>query len=166
MARPDRFPVASVAVLAVLVAVVIFALFSRASSGDGVGAGSGALRHPAVDYFGADVSTLRAREAQSLGVVWPTSGVVVDSVVAGCVACRSGLVPDDLVIAVNGQPVADRPRFWGLLASQPGPVLTLDVVRRGAPRQLTIPWEPDAYPPGAPAAPGAVPPNPCAVSPL
>jgi S1-C subfamily serine protease len=157
MSRQSRHAIPSFIILAVLGVVVIVAVFSPTW---------GERRHPAVDTFGAELATLGPTEARALGVAWPSNGVVVDGVVAGCLACRSGLMPDDIVVAVNGQPVVDRMQFWTLLSAQPGPTVTLDVVRRGARQQISLPWDAEPNRLGASVASPGAPHNPCAVCPL
>ena len=156
MSRRHSFPIPSFVVLSLLGAAIIFAIFSSP--------GRSSSRHPAVDYFGAEVATLRPTEARALGVSEQTAGVIVDGIVAGCLASQSGLAPDDIIIGVNGQPVQDDHQFWTRLARGSGPVVALDVVRRGAPQQITVPWQQGQGTGNGTLA--AAQQNPCAVCPL
>ena len=81
------------------------------------------------DALGIRVADMRASEAAALGLSWPARGVVVDCVISKCLGAQAGLAPDDVVVALNDQPVFNKVQFWSLLASHSAPNLIVEVVR-------------------------------------
>ena len=81
------------------------------------------------DALGISVANIRASEASGLGLSWPARGVLVDCVISKCLGSQAGLAPDDVVVALNDQPVFNKVQFWSLLASHTAPDLTIEVVR-------------------------------------
>jgi len=128
--------------------------------------GTTAARNPIVYQLGTEVMDVGQAEARCLGLSWPARGAIVDCVISGCAASQSGLKLDDIIVAVNGQPVFNRSQFWSLMANQPTSVVTLDVLSGGQQKRITLSSKAN---PGA-AGPGAVQAaalqNPCVVCPL
>jgi C-terminal processing protease CtpA/Prc len=68
-----------------------------------------------------------------------TGGVEVESVVPGGPAAASGLEPGDLVVAVDGQPVADAAALRELVGKKAvGQPVVLDVQREGNPFRVAL----------------------------
>jgi serine protease Do len=97
----------------------------------------------------ADVEDFRT--AQGL-----EQGVLIDAIDPAGPAAQSELRPGDIVVAVNGRPVAFSQQLKDEIRSKPvGVPVTLDVVRRKQPLQVKVspgPW-PDEEPALAAAAP-------------
>lgn len=68
----------------------------------------------------------------------PYIPAVVDSVVAGWPADRAGLMVGDSIVAINGAPVHEWQQLLGSVSASAGRTLTLDVVRNGDRRSLTV----------------------------
>jgi Do/DeqQ family serine protease len=83
---------------------------------------------------GANVMNLSPAVAEELGTEAGTEGVIIADVAAGSAANRVGFRKGDLVVAINGAPVAttraletatrDRKRFWEITINRAGQVLT------------------------------------------
>jgi len=91
------------------------------------------------DALGISVANIRASEASGLGLSWPARGVLVDCVISKCLGSQAGLAPDDVVVALNDQPVFNKVQFWSLLASHTAPDLTIEVVRGERLLRLSVP---------------------------
>lgn len=78
--------------------------------------------------FGATFRDLRAQERAALA---STGGVAIGSVIGGTPASRANLISGDLVLALDGQPFADRSAFQALLKRHAGHAVTLTIVRNG-----------------------------------
>jgi regulator of sigma E protease len=63
---------------------------------------------------------------------------VVDSVVAGRPAERAGLQRGDSIVAIDGSPVREWQQLLGRVSASAGKSLTIDVVRGGERRSLTV----------------------------
>jgi regulator of sigma E protease len=68
----------------------------------------------------------------------PFIPAVVDSVVAGWPAATGGVMKGDSIVAINGTPVREWQQLIGRVSSSPGQTVTLDVVRGGELRTLTV----------------------------
>jgi regulator of sigma E protease len=68
----------------------------------------------------------------------PYVPAVIDSVVAERPAARAGFQSGDSIVAVRGVGVASWSDFVEVVSASPGEALPVDVVRRGAPVQLTV----------------------------
>ena len=118
-------------------------------------------------YLGAKVTDVDPADARALGLSWPARGVIVDCVIAGCPAGQAGLVINDIIVGIGGQPVFNQTQFSTLLANETAPVLSFDVLRAGRQERVVIAAHVDP----ATSATGvamvvAATPNPCAVCPL
>jgi S1-C subfamily serine protease len=91
------------------------------------------------DALGISVANIRASEASGLGLSWPARGVLVDCVISQCLGSQAGLAPDDVVVALNDQPVFNKVQFWSLLASHTAPDLNIEVVRGERLLRLSVP---------------------------
>jgi S1-C subfamily serine protease len=91
------------------------------------------------DALGISVANIRASEASGLGLSWPARGVLVDCVISKCLGAQAGLAPDDVVVALNDQPVFNKVQFWSLLASHTAPDLNIEVVRGERLLRLSLP---------------------------
>ncbi|MGE8186283.1 PDZ domain-containing protein [Pseudomonas sp. NPDC086278] len=77
---------------------------------------------------GISMETIDAQKAAMSGL--PTSGVVIYSTVAGSPAQQAGILPNDVVVAVDEQPIADSIDFRVLVAKAPlGSTVRLKVWR-------------------------------------
>ncbi|MFI4968807.1 MAG: PDZ domain-containing protein [Lysobacterales bacterium] len=85
--------------------------------------------------FGATFRDLRASERQALGA---TGGVAIGSVVSGTPASRANLIAGDVVLKFDGQPIAGRSAFQGLLKNRAGHPVTLTIVRNGETLQRMV----------------------------
>jgi membrane-associated protease RseP (regulator of RpoE activity) len=118
-------------------------------------------------YLGAKVTDVDPADARALGLSWPARGVIVDCVIAGCPAGQAGLVINDIIVGIGGQPVFNQAQFSTLLANETAPVLTFDVLRAGRQERVAITAHVDPVV-SATGVAMVVPatPNPCAVCPL
>jgi len=89
-------------------------------------------------WFGVEVHDVTYAEVQSLGL--PTlQGVMVDAVVPGGPAAQGGLLPGDVVLAYQAQPIADITAFRdAVLATEVGQPVQVTLMRRGQPQQVTM----------------------------
>jgi serine protease Do len=96
---------------------------------------SGKVEHV---WFGVEVHDVTQAEAQRLGL--PTfQGVIVDAVVSGGPAAQGGLLPGDVVLAYQAQPIADINALRNaVLATAVGQPVQVTLVRRGQPQQITM----------------------------
>jgi len=77
---------------------------------------------------GISMETIDAQKAALAGL--PTAGVVVHSTVAGSPAQQAGILPNDVVVAINEQPIADSVDFRVLVTKAPlGSTVRLKVWR-------------------------------------
>ncbi|MBJ7310604.1 RIP metalloprotease RseP [Rugamonas sp. CCM 8940] len=67
---------------------------------------------------------------------------VIEEVVGDGAGARAGLRKGDLIVAVDGRPVADGPAFIGMVRGSPGRTLNLALRRAG--QDLQLPLTPDA----------------------
>jgi len=89
-------------------------------------------------WFGVEVHDVTQAEAQRLGLS-TLQGVIVDAVVSGGPAAQGGLLPGDVVLAYQAQPIADINAFRkAVLATAVGHPVQVTLVRRGQPQQITM----------------------------
>ena len=89
-------------------------------------------------YIGATIQnfTTEMAEAQGLG---QQKGAIVSDLVAGGPSQRAGLLPGDVVVAVNGKSVKSSSELTREVAkAHPGDVLSLDVIRDGRHRTVDV----------------------------
>ncbi|MES2340580.1 MAG: Do family serine endopeptidase [Pseudomonadota bacterium] len=99
-------------------------------------------------WLGARTQPVTGDIAHSLGMTIP-SGALVAEIWPGGPAARAGLRPEDVILSVDGKPVADPAGVsYALGSSRPGEVLKLGVLRGGA--NLTLNLKAEA-PPATPA---------------
>jgi S1-C subfamily serine protease len=60
-------------------------------------------------------------------------------VISKCLGSQAGLAPDDVIVALNDQPVFNKVQFWSLLASHTAPDLNVEVVRGERLLRLSVP---------------------------
>ncbi|MGN6519605.1 MAG: PDZ domain-containing protein [Dokdonella sp.] len=78
--------------------------------------------------FGASFRDLRDSERATLGA---QGGVAIGAVVNGTPASRANLLTGDVVLALDGKPIADRADFQQQLKRNAGHAVTLTLVRNG-----------------------------------
>lgn len=85
-------------------------------------------------------ATIQSVDPQLAGIYGrPTSGMVIQSVSPGGAAQKAGLIPQDIVVAVNGQPVVEDNDYLAvLLASPAGSALNLKLWRDGVYRDVSV----------------------------
>lgn len=89
-------------------------------------------------YIGASIQTLTPLVAQRLGL-GDREGALIAEVSRSSPAAAAGLRPGDLVVAVDGQAVTTSTEFVRrVAAAKPGQELSLQVVRGGRARTLTV----------------------------
>jgi membrane-associated protease RseP (regulator of RpoE activity) len=89
-------------------------------------------------YLGVSFVTLNADVAAERGASLEDGALVVE-VVAGSPAETAGLQANDIVTAVNGEPVdAERTLRDRLIAYEPGDTITLTIVRDGAEQDIEV----------------------------
>ncbi|MGH7022884.1 MAG: Do family serine endopeptidase, partial [Caulobacteraceae bacterium] len=89
-------------------------------------------------YIGATIQPLSDEMAQSFGLAGKTGAVVAD-VVPGGPAQRAGVESGDVVVAVNGQPIASYTEMTREVAKVPaGDVARLDIFRDGKERTIDV----------------------------
>lgn len=80
-------------------------------------------------FLGVEISDLDAEYAAELGTDI-TSGVVVEKLTDGGAAQYAGVLPKDIITAVNGQSVADAPQMIEMLSrAKSGDIVTLTIRR-------------------------------------
>lgn len=67
---------------------------------------------------------------------------VIDSVISGFPASKAGMMSGDSVVAVNGAAIPSPGAFVDAINSHPLKPITIDVIRKGVPKELTV--TPDA----------------------
>ena len=89
-------------------------------------------------YIGATIQDLNEEMAGSWGLDG-RKGAIVAGLVAGGPAARGGALPGDVVVAVNGHPVANASELTREVAKvHAGDSLTLDIFRNGKPKTISI----------------------------
>jgi serine protease Do len=89
-------------------------------------------------YIGATIQnfTTEMAEAQGLGA---QKGAIISDLTAGGPSARAGVLPGDVVVAVNGHGVKSSSELTREVAkAKPGDVLNLDVIRDGRHRAIEV----------------------------
>lgn len=81
--------------------------------------------------FGATFRDLRPQERAQGGDNVKSGGIAIGSVIGGTPASRANLRAGDIVLAVDGKPVADRASFQSMLKASAGRSVKLTIVRNG-----------------------------------
>ncbi len=90
-------------------------------------------------WLGVQGQSLNADMARSLGLQKP-QGVLISNVFKGSAADSGGLLPNDIVISVNGYDILDeRALLFRISTGIVGQVATVGIIRDGEPLSLTIP---------------------------
>jgi len=85
---------------------------------------------------GIMMEPLTAQSAKTAGLADTTKGLLVKSVVAGMGAQEAGMVAGDVIVGVNGTPVATVPDIKKLSATwKDGEMIVLDLLRKGGTRE-------------------------------
>jgi len=104
-------------------------------------------------YIGVALRDLDPDLRRSLGVS-ASNGVLVQDVTPGSPAARAGVRPYDLIVAVDGKPVATNDPLIQLIASRaPGSSATLQILRDG--RSVSVPVKLAERPPRDPRVPSS-----------
>jgi serine protease Do len=89
-------------------------------------------------YLGATIQDVTPEIADSMGMTGKKGALVAD-LVAGGPAQKAGVMPGDVVIALNGDAVGSATELTRLVARQhPGQVLHLSVLRNGKPKTVDV----------------------------
>ncbi|WP_420471832.1 Do family serine endopeptidase [Brevundimonas sp. FT23042] len=90
-------------------------------------------------YIGAGLRTLTPEAWEALGQPRNFKGALVDTLTPGAPAERGGLQIGDLVVGVNGRPVADGTEITRAVgAVTPGDAIRMEVLRDGRRQTITI----------------------------
>ena len=89
-------------------------------------------------YIGVTIQDFGADAAEALGLK-DVKGAIISEIVAGGPAAKAGLLPDDILTAVNGVVVANRSELTREVAkARPGETIKLSIIRDGKPRTVDI----------------------------
>ncbi|MBO9545677.1 Do family serine endopeptidase [Caulobacter sp.] len=89
-------------------------------------------------YIGVTIQDFSAESAEALGLK-DVKGAIIAEVTAGGPANKAGLLPDDILTAVNGVAVANRSELTREVAkARPGEGVKLSIIRDGKPRVVTV----------------------------
>ncbi|NKB61150.1 MAG: RIP metalloprotease RseP [Gammaproteobacteria bacterium] len=89
-----------------------------------------------LDFSTLDQATISSRSITSQIGLWPTiPRAVVDQIVENSPASESGLIPGDLILEINGDPVADWSVMVEKVSGSPGEKLSL-LIQRGEERVI------------------------------
>ena len=89
-------------------------------------------------FLGINMQDITPDLAQGLNLS-TQSGVLVDDVLPGTPAARSGIKPDDVIVAFNGKDVADLHSLQlAVSESSPGSQATVKLIRNGAAKIINI----------------------------
>ena len=115
----ERYPMAATFGL-IVISGIVAAVITANLSGIGGAVGQG-LRQA----LGVAISDLTPDEAKAIGT-FQTKGAVIRRVEDNSPAARAGLQPEDVVTAINDQPVADRASLQNPIGSSvPGQTIAL-----------------------------------------
>jgi len=89
-------------------------------------------------YIGANIQDFNPEMAEALGMP-DVKGVIIAELVAGAPGQKAGLLPEDIVTAVNGVAVKTGSELTREVAkSRPGEPIRLSVLRGGKPRTIEV----------------------------
>lgn len=89
--------------------------------------------------MGIEISTLTAGDIERLELGERSEGVLVNAVFPGGAAARGGLLPNDLIVEVDGRIISDLPELTEIIGrARPGNQLILSVVRGNKLQNLTV----------------------------
>ena len=89
-------------------------------------------------YIGANIQDFNAEMAEALGLP-DVKGVIIAELVAGAPGQKAGLLPEDIVTAVNGVAVKTGSELTREVArTKPGEPIKLSVLRGGKPRTIEV----------------------------
>jgi len=79
----------------------------------------------------------------------PATGLIITSLQSNCEASRQGARVGDLLIAIDGRPIADLRQATGLIEQDRGPRVSLRLLHAGHARTINIPRTGRGYGNGA-----------------
>jgi serine protease Do len=89
-------------------------------------------------YIGVSIQDFSAEMAEAQGLK-DVKGAIVAEVVPGQPAAKAGLLPDDILVGVNGVKVADRSELTREVAkARPGEIIKMSIIRDGKPRVIDV----------------------------
>jgi serine protease Do len=89
-------------------------------------------------YIGVTIQDFSAESAEALGLK-DVKGAIVAELVPGGPAAKAGLLPDDILTAVNGVTIANRSELTREVAkARPGEVIKMSIIRDGKPRVVNV----------------------------
>lgn len=89
-------------------------------------------------YIGVSIQDFSAEAAEAMGLK-DVKGAIVAEVVAGGPAAKAGLLPDDILVGVNGVKVADRSELTREVSkARPGEIIKMSIIRDGKPRVVDV----------------------------
>ncbi|PHY22930.1 Do family serine endopeptidase [Caulobacter sp. BP25] len=89
-------------------------------------------------YIGVSIQDFSVEAAEAMGLK-DVKGAIVADVVAGGPAAKAGLLPDDILVGVNGVKVADRSELTREVSkARPGEIIKMSILRDGKPRVIDV----------------------------
>ncbi|MFY8143647.1 MAG: Do family serine endopeptidase [Caulobacter sp.] len=89
-------------------------------------------------YIGVSILDFSAEMAEALGLT-DVKGAIVAEVVPGGPAAKAGLLPDDILVAVNGVKISDRSELTREVSkARPGETIKISILRDGKPRVVGV----------------------------
>ena len=89
-------------------------------------------------WVGVHVQTVTRRIADALGLK-AAGGVLVDAPRPGSPAAKVGILPADIIVAVDGRPIRNRPDFGRVMSIKaPGDPVALRILHDGHTRTVTL----------------------------
>ena len=89
-------------------------------------------------YIGVSIQDFSAEAAEAMGLT-DVKGAIVAEVVPGGPAAKAGLLPDDILVAVNGVKISDRSELTREVSkARPGETIKVSIIRDGKPRIVDV----------------------------
>ena len=89
-------------------------------------------------YIGANIQDFSEEMAEAQGMP-DVKGAIIAELVAGAPAARAGLMPEDIVTAVNGVSVKSGSELTREVAkAKPGDIIRMSILRSGKPRTIEV----------------------------